>query len=103
MDDNCELVSFDASDFLDNDELIAEYINSVLQENDTELLLAALNQVARAKGMANIAAAAGLGRESLYKALREGAKPQFATILKVLGSMGFSLSVAAAQSTKAPS
>lgn len=83
-----KLVSFDAARYLDDDEAIAEYMTAVLEANDPELLLLALGDVARAKGMAQVARDAGLGRESLYKALAPGAKPRFETIMKVVRAVG---------------
>ena len=82
------LVAFDAARYLDDDEAIAEYMTAVLEENDPDLLLLALADVARAKGMAQVAKDAGLGRESLYKALAPGAKPRFETIMKVARALG---------------
>ena len=83
-----KLVAFDAARYLDNDEAIAEYMTVVLEANDPDLLLVALSDVARAKGMAQVARDAGLGRESLYKALAPGAKPRFETIMKVAHALG---------------
>jgi probable addiction module antidote protein len=72
-----KLVSFDATRYLNDDDGIAEYVTAVLETNDPDLLLLALGDVARAKGIAQVAKDAGLGRESLYKALAPGAKPRF--------------------------
>jgi probable addiction module antidote protein len=83
-----KLVEFDAARYLDDDEAIAEYMTAVLETNDPDLLLLALNDVARAKGMAQVARDAGLGRESLYKALSPGAKPRFDTVMKVARALG---------------
>jgi probable addiction module antidote protein len=83
-----KLVAFDAARYLDNDEAIAEYMTAVLEENDTDLLILALADVARAKGMAQVAKDAGLGRESLYKALAPGAKPRFDTVMRVARALG---------------
>ena len=83
-----ELVAFDAARYLDDDEAIAEYMTAVLETNDSDLLLLALSDVARAKGMAQVAKDAGLGRESLYKALAPGAKPRFETVMKVARALG---------------
>ena len=83
-----KLIAFDAARYLNDDEAIAEYMTAVLETNDSELLLLALNDVARAKGMAQVAKDAGLGRESLYKALAPGAKPRFETVLKVARALG---------------
>lgn len=86
-----KIVPFDAARYLDDDQAIAEYMTAVLESDDADLLLAALSDVARAKGMGEIAKATGLGRESLYKALAPGAKPRFDTILKVAKALGIQL------------
>ena len=83
-----KLVPFDAARYLDNDKAIAEYMTAVLETGDADLLLLALADVARAKGMAQVAKDSGLGRESLYKALAPGAKPRFETIVKVAKALG---------------
>lgn len=86
-----KILPFDTAVYLDNDEVIAEYLTAALEENDPDLLLTALSNVAKARGMAQLARDAGLGRESLYKALTPGAKPRFETILKVLHGLGVKL------------
>jgi len=79
---------FDIADYLDSKEMIAEYLNTALEEgNDTEILVA-IGHIAKAIGMTKIAEETGLSRPSLYKALSEGAKPQFSTIIKVLKAVG---------------
>ena len=83
-----KLVAFDAARYLDDDEAIAEYMTAVLETDDPDLLLLALSDVARAKGMTQVAKDAGLGRESLYKALAPGAKPRFETVIKVARALG---------------
>jgi probable addiction module antidote protein len=87
---------FDTSAFLDDDEVIAEYLTAALEDSNPDVFLAAVGQVAKARGMGAIAEGAGLGRESLYKALTPGAKPRYDTVLKVLQSLGVKLSVTAA-------
>ncbi len=77
------------------DEDIAHYLEAVFEDGDPRLVAAALGDVARAKGMAQIAKAAGLGRESLYKALSPERNPEFATVLKVMRALGLKLKVAA--------
>ena len=72
---------------------IAEYMDAVLEANEPALLLLALGDVARAKGMAQVAKDAGLGRESLYKALAPGAKPRFETVMKVARALGLKFTV----------
>ena len=83
-----KLVAFDAARYLGNDRAIAEYMTAVLETGDPDLLLMALADVARAKGMAQVARDAGIGRESLYKTLAPGAKPRFETIMKVARALG---------------
>ena len=83
-----KLVAFDAARYLNDDDAIAQYMTTILEANDPDLLLAALGDVARAKGMAQVAKDAGLGRESLYKALAPGAKPRFETVMKVAHALG---------------
>lgn len=82
---------FEISDFLDSDEVIAEYLTAALEEGNPDVFLAAIADVAKARGMTEIAKSSGLGRESLYKALAPGAKPRYETILKVLSSLGVKL------------
>ena len=83
-----KLLAFDAARYLDDDAAIAEYLPAILEADDPNLLLVALGDVARAKGMAQVAKDSGLGRESLYKALAPGAKPRFDTVLKVARALG---------------
>jgi len=86
-------IPFDAAEYLDNDEAIADYVTAVLELNDADLLIAALGDVARARGMAEVARRTGLGRESLYKALAPGAKPRLDTIMRVAHALGVQFSV----------
>ena len=86
-----KLLPFDAARYLTDDAAVAEYMTAVLEANDPDLLLLALADVARARGMAQVAKDAGLGRESLYKALAPGAKPRFDTVLKVARALGVKL------------
>ncbi|HBL29828.1 MAG TPA: putative addiction module antidote protein [Acidobacteria bacterium] len=85
------LLPFDAARYLTDDAAVAEYMTAVLETGDPDLLLLALGDVARARGMAQVAKDAGLGRESLYKALAPGAKPRFDTVLKVAHALGIRL------------
>lgn len=84
---------FDIADYLENNEMIAEYLNTVLEEGNDSDIIVAIGTVAKAIGMTKIAEKTGLSRPSLYKALSAGAKPQFATILKVLKAVGGQLHV----------
>ena len=87
---------FDASRYLDSEEMITEYLSAALEDENPQVFLAAIADVAKARGMTDIAKATGLGRESLYKAFAPGAKPRYETVCKVLGSLGVKLVVAAA-------
>lgn len=84
-------VRFDASHYLDSEEMIAEYLNAALEEGDADLLLAAIADIAKARGIAKVAADAGLGRESLYKTLAPGSKPRMDTVFKLLRALGVKL------------
>ncbi len=84
---------FDAADYLTDEETIAEYLTAALEESDPDAFLAAVKDVARARGMAQLARDTGLGRESLYKALAPGAKPRFETVVKVAQALGVKLEV----------
>jgi probable addiction module antidote protein len=97
-----KLLPFDAARYLKNDRAIAEYLTAVLETNNSRLLLLALSDVARARGMAKVAKASGLGRESLYKALAPGAKPRFDTVMKVARALGVQLSARVAPAVAQP-
>ena len=90
--------TFDAADYLKDEEVIAEYLSAALEDPNPEVFLLAVRDVARARGMAELASNIGVGRESLYKALAPGAKPRYDTILKVMRGFGLQL---AASSTAA--
>jgi probable addiction module antidote protein len=87
---------FDAADYLDNEETIAAYLTAALEDENPDMFLVAVKDVARARGMTQLAKDTGLGRESLYKALAPGAKPRYDTLLKVLRALGVSLHVKSA-------
>jgi len=82
---------WDAAEHLETEEDMAAYLEAALEEGDASLVAAALGDIARAKGMTEIARQTGLGRESLYKALSPEGNPELATILKVVCSLGLSL------------
>jgi probable addiction module antidote protein len=86
-----ELAEFDATEYLDNEEAIAEYLTAMIETGDPALLAAALGDIARARGMSDIAVASGLTREALYKALRPDAQPRFDTIARVCAALGVRL------------
>jgi probable addiction module antidote protein len=86
-------IPWDAAANLRSDADIAHYLEAVFEDGDPGLVAAALGDVARAKGMAQIAQAAGLGRESLYKALSKEGNPEFTTVMKVMHALGLKLRV----------
>jgi probable addiction module antidote protein len=87
-------IPWDSAKYLKTDKDIANYLEAVFEDGDPALITHALGVVARAKGMSRIAQAAGLGRESLYKALSSDGNPEFATVLKVMHALGLKLKVA---------
>jgi probable addiction module antidote protein len=86
---------FDASEHLNDEEVIAEYLAAALEDPNPDVFLLAIANVAKARGMAQIAKDSGLGRESLYKALAPGAKPRYETVRKLIDSFGLHLTVVA--------
>jgi probable addiction module antidote protein len=86
-----ELQEFDAAKYLNSKKDIAAYLSVVLEDNDPALFAAALGDIARARGMTQIARDSGITREALYKALRPGSEPRFETIQKVCGALGIKL------------
>ena len=82
---------FDPAKYLDDEQSIADYLNDMLEDGSPGLLAAALGDIARARGMAQIAQDAGIGREALYKALRADAQPRFGTIARVCKALGVKL------------
>jgi probable addiction module antidote protein len=82
---------WDAAEHLKTDEDIAAYLNAALEDDDPALVVAALGDIARARGMTQLAREAGVGRESLYKALSATGNPEFATVLKVVRALGLRL------------
>ena len=91
-----DLAEFDPSRYLDDDEAVAEYVRLAIEDGDPGLVAAALGDVARARGMTEVAQAAGLTREALYKALRPEAHPRFDTIRKVCKALGVKLTATTA-------
>ncbi len=87
---------FDPAAYLDSDEVIAEYLTAAAEDPNPEVFLCALGDVAKARGMAQIAREAGLGRESLYKALSAGAHPRYETVNAVLHALGVKFTVVSA-------
>jgi len=86
-----ELTEFDATPYLNSEAAVAAYLTDILDANDSALLASALGDIARARGMSEIAKVSGLTREALYKALRPNAKPRYDTIARVCGALGVRL------------
>jgi probable addiction module antidote protein len=82
---------FDPAKCLDDEQAIADYLTDMLEDGSPGLLAAALGDIARARGMSQIAQDAGIGREALYKALRADAQPRFDTIARVCKALGVKL------------
>lgn len=86
-----ELPEFDVTEYLNSEEDIAAYLTTVIEENDSSLLAAALGDIARARGMTQVAKDSGITREALYKALRPGSEPRFETVSRVCAALGVRL------------
>ncbi len=87
--------NFDVADYLNTKEEVSAYLSVVLEEGTADEFVQALGDVARSQGIAAISRETGLGRESLYKSLQAGKKPQFETILKVTRALGIKLQATA--------
>ena len=92
---------WDPAEHLETEEDMAAYLEAALEEGDPNLIAAALGDIARAKGMTEVAREAGLGRESLYKALSPAGNPAFGTVLKVVAALGLQLHASPAASKSA--
>jgi len=90
-----KVAPFDASEYLDDEVVIAEYLTAALEDSNPEVFLIAVANVAKARGIAKVAQDSGLGRESLYKALAPGAKPRYETVRKLMDALGVKLTVTA--------
>lgn len=88
-----DLPKFDVVDYLKTEEDIAGYLTAVLEDGDPALFVAAIGDIARAKGMSEIAKKSGVTRESLYRALKIEARPRFETVTKVIHALGMRISV----------
>jgi probable addiction module antidote protein len=82
---------WDAATHLDSEDAMVAYLEAALEDGDSAVVTAALGDIARAKGMSRVARKAGLGRESLYKALSPDGNPEFATVLRVVAALGLKL------------
>jgi len=90
-----KLAPFDPTEYLDDEEVIAEYLTAALEDPNPKVFLLAVANVAKARGIAKVAEDSGLGRESLYKALAPGAKPRYETVRKLMDALGVKLTVTA--------
>ena len=86
--------AYDAAEFLETDEEIVAYLNAALEDGDPALLSAALGDIARARGMSQLARDTGITRDGLYKALSPTGNPSFSTVQKVVNALGYRLGVA---------
>lgn len=84
---------WDPAEHLDSEEKIALYLDAAFEDGDAAVIAAALGDIARAKGMSQVAREAGLSRENLYRALSSEGHPEFATVMKVIRTLGFELAV----------
>jgi len=96
-----KVTDWDPSEHLETPEAMAHYLEAALEDGDSSVIAAALGDIARSKGMASIAEATGLGRESLYKSLSENGNPELATVLKVVDALGLKLTAVPVDSDKA--
>ena len=90
-----EITNFDISQYLDDKEVIAEYLSQILNDGNTDELLLALGNIAKAKGMTQLSEDTGLERESLYKTFNYKSKPEFNTVIKVMESFGVKIQISA--------
>jgi len=88
---------FDAAEYLDNEEVIAAYLQDALDDDDPDVFLLAVADVVRARSMTRVSKDSGLGRESLYKTIRPGSRPGFATVTRLLGALGVKLAAVPAR------
>ena len=98
VEKHIELRAWDAAEHLESDEDIAAYLDAALEEGDPALVVAVLGDIARARGMTQLSREAGVGRESLYKALSASGNPEFATVMKIVRALGLRFQVQPLQS-----
>ena len=84
---------WDAADYLDSEEMIAEYLNAALEDGDASILSAALGDIARARGMSQLSRETGVTRDGLYKALSPTGNPSFSTVQGVIAALGLKVVV----------
>jgi probable addiction module antidote protein len=93
MNMTVETKKWDITEHLDSDERVALFLEAVFEDGDPATISAAIGDVARARGMSQVAKDSGLSRENLYRALSEDGNPEFATILKVIRAIGYDLTI----------
>lgn len=86
-----KITPLDISEYLDSEEVIVEYLRAASEDSNPDVFLSALGDVARARGMSQLAQTTGLGRESLYKALTPGGNPTYSTLRKIMEALGVKL------------
>lgn len=96
---NTKYSKFDVVDYLDSEDAIAAYLSVVMEENDPDLLIAAISDIAKARGMAKLAADSGLNRENLYRVLKPGSKPRYETVAKIMRALNVKLLAVPAKPT----
>lgn len=99
-ENDCKLSRFDVADYLTTEEDIKEYLEVSLESDDPEQIIRAINDIARARGMNELAKKMGVTREGLYKSLNGTTKPRFETICKALNALGFQFSIRPVQNIK---
>lgn len=88
-----EISTFEIADYLDSPDAMLEYLELAMEDENPDVFIAALGHVAKARGMSQVAELSGLGRESLYKALKSGSKLRYETVQRVVQALGFRLSL----------
>ena len=88
-----EVKELDMAELLDSEEVMAGYLAEIFKTGDSKMILSALGDVARARGIASISKQTGLNRESIYKIFRPGAKPRFDTVCKIISALGLKVSI----------
>lgn len=91
--DKVKVSKFDIPEYLDDEVMMEEFLNNALEGGNSEDIIGVIGNIAKAKGMTNIAKETGMSRPSLYKAFSKGSKPQFETLHKVIKALGGNLTV----------
>ncbi len=99
-ENDAKLSEFNILDYLDNDEALALYLEEVLQDDDPDYLIKALNNVMRARGINDLAKIMNVNRESLYKSLNGKTRPRWETIYKALRALGLQIRIEPANKTQ---